>query len=70
MMSITIIALLPSEVPTMSFATGSIATINIMKGMLRKKLTTKPKILLTGLFGQMPLLSVTQRITPSGRPMR
>ena len=42
MTSMTIIALFPRLTPTISFATGSIATIRIIKGMLRKKLTISP----------------------------
>ena len=68
--SITITALLPIIVPTRNFATGSIATIRMMNGMLRKKLTTKPSTLLSFGCGAMPFLSVTFSITPRGRPIR
>ena len=36
--SVTITALLPSDVPTMNFATGSMATMRMMNGTLRKAL--------------------------------
>jgi len=69
MTSITMTAPLPRLVPMMNFATGSIATMRMMNGMLRKKFTTKPRVRLTQGVGRMPLASVTERITPRGRPI-
>ena len=51
MTSMTIMALLPREVPTMNFATGSIATIRMMKGMERKKFTITPSTRLSHAMG-------------------
>ena len=69
MTSMTIIALLPSEVPTIQLATGSIATIRMMNGIERKKLTKTPSSRLSQGIGCSPPLSVTVSTTPSGRPM-
>ena len=66
--SVTITALLPSDVPTMNFATGSIATMRMMNGTLRKALMRMLRILLSTGIGWMPSLSLTQRSRPSGRP--
>ena len=41
-MSMTMTAPLPRLVPRMKRATGSIATIRTIKGMLRKKFTNRP----------------------------
>ena len=70
MISMTITALFPKEVPTMNFATGRSATIRIINGMLLKKFTIKPRIVLIHLFSQIPPLSVTERTTPMGSPRR
>ncbi len=67
--SMTIMALLPRDVPTMKFATGSMATIRMIKGMERKKFTMMPSRRLSQWMGQMPSRSVMLRITPSGRPI-
>ena len=66
--SVTITALLPSDVPTMNFATGSMATMRMMNGTLRKALMRMLRILLSTGIGWMPSLSLTQRSRPSGRP--
>ena len=56
------------DVPTMNFATGSIATMRMMNGTLRKALMRMLRILLSTGIGWMPSLSLTQRSRPSGRP--
>ena len=70
MISVTMTAPLPVEVPSSSFAAGIIATMRMTAGMERKKFTMKPSTVLTPLLGCRPSLSVAQRMTPSGRPMR
>ena len=70
MMSITITALLPRLVPTRIFATGSIATMRMMNGMLRKMFTNTPTSELSQPTGWMPSRAVTRSSTPSGSPSR
>ena len=78
MIRVTITEPLPRLLPRISRATGIMATIRMMQGMLRKKLTTKPSTQLMmrqavcfpfPTWGR-PFLSVTHRITPMGRPKR
>ena len=68
MINVTMTAPLPVEVPSSSFAAGIMATMRMTAGMERKKFTMKPST--TPLLGCSPSLSVAQRMTPSGRPMR
>ena len=70
MINVTMTAPLPVEVPSSSFAAGIMATMRMTAGMERKKFTIKPSTVLTPLLGCSPSLSVAQRMTPSGRPMR
>ena len=69
MISVTITAPLPVDVPSSSLAAGIMATIRMTAGIERKKFTIKPSPVLTPLLGCSPSLSVTQSTTPSGRPM-
>ena len=70
MTSVTITARLPRLVPTMAFATGSMATMRMMNGMLRRALTMMPSVRLSQPMGWMPSRSVMRRMRPTGRPMR
>ena len=67
--STTTIALLPKLVPTTSFATGRSATISMINGILLKIFTINPTIRLSHKTGQIPSLSVTESIIPSGSPI-
>ena len=70
MTSVTITARLPRLVPTTNFATGSMATMRMMNGMLRRALTMMPSVRLSQPMGWMPSRSVMRRMSPTGRPMR
>ena len=70
MTSVTITARLPRLVPTTNFATGSMATMRMMNGMLRRALTIMPSVRLSQPMGWMPSRSVMRRMSPTGRPMR
>ena len=70
MTSVTITARLPRLVPTTNFATGSMATMRMMNGMLRRALTMMPSVRLSQPMGWMPSRSVMRRMRPTGRPMR
>jgi hypothetical protein len=53
----------------MAFATGSMATMRMMNGTLRKTFTITPSSLFSQRTGCMPFLSVTHRRMPTGRPI-
>ena len=55
-------------VPTMTFATGSMATISTMNGIERKTFTIMPSARFSQRIGRMPPSPVTASTTPSGSP--
>jgi hypothetical protein len=65
----TMAALVPIEVPAISLVNGMIATTRMMKGVERVALTMTPSTRLTqGAANSSPLPEVARK-TPSGRPM-
>src|SRR5690606_2028410 len=70
MVSGTMAAAGPIEVPTTRRVNGITATIRMMKGVERAALTMRPSTRFTGAFCRMPPVSVRIRMTPSGIPSR
>ncbi|MPM93863.1 hypothetical protein SDC9_141005 [bioreactor metagenome] len=68
MLSGTMAASVPMEVPTKIRVSGIIATIRIIKGVDRAAFTILPKMRLSGTFSKICPLSVVTRTTPRGIP--
>ena len=60
----------PMVVPTTIRVKGMMATIRMMKGTERSRLTITPIMRFSVGFGRMPSLRVMTSRTPSGRPIR
>src|SRR5699024_5651101 len=69
MLSGTMAAGVPMEVPTMSRVNGMMATSKMMKGVERMALTTSATARFRLTIGSTPLRSVRCSKMPSGRPM-
>ena len=68
MVSGTMAAVVPMEVPAMRRVRGMIATIRMMNGMERIILMMKASGLLSRRQARMPFFSVTTRRIPRGMP--
>ena len=66
----TIMAVLPTVVPTIRRVRPFSRKTMMRKGTERRRFTMVPRTLLRTGLGRRPSLSVTARTRPSGRPMR
>src|SRR5450830_1443013 len=64
----TIAAAVPIDVPTKKRVNGITATSKMMNGVERTALTSRPAMRLNAMLGRMPLRSVRCRAMPSGTP--
>ncbi len=65
----TMAAVVPMEVPTMIRVSGMMATIRMMKGVERTALTMAPRIWLMPVFSRIWPGLVTVRMMPRGKPI-
>src|SRR5450830_1337622 len=66
----TIAAAVPIDVPTKKRVKGITATSKMMNGVERTAFTSRPAVRLKARFGRMPLRSVRCNAIPSGTPSR
>lgn len=70
MVSGTMAAVVPMEVPATSLVKGMMATMRIMNGMERMRLIMKARGLFNTGQARMPCFSVTTRRIPRGMPIK